>query len=138
VQAPLEEVLLAGEPCLPDVLARVAGTLPREQPLDGADGRVERGDRRTVLGPAVPPAVGEPAGEERADDRFGVLAEIRRRPERDTVDAGLDLAREVRLTRVLPAHVLPDERDRAAGLRCGRVQPEVDELLQREVRGRPG
>ena len=69
--------------------------------------------------------------------RRHVHPEVRAGLDRPAVDARLDLAVEVALPFVLPAPVLRDERDRAAGGRRRRVEPEELQGLQRVHRGRP-
>lgn len=138
IQPALEQVLLAGGERLGDRGVGAAGAPPGGQALHHADGRVERGDAGTVLGPAVPRPVDEATIDEGGRDAGAVLAEVGGRGERHPVDAGLHLAVEVALAGVLPAHVLADARDRLPNLRSGRVDAEVGQLLEDEVRGRPG
>ena len=115
-----------------------ARLLPRPQPLERADRRVERagvaGSSSQQFQPPSSCCVSSRVG----DDRRGVLPEIRADGEGDAVDAGLGLALKVELAVVLPPGVVAHERDRATGLRRLRVEAVLDERLQREVRRRPG
>ena len=114
-QAALEQVLLPAAAGLAHRGGTAGRALELEQPVEHVDRRVERGAHRPVLGLAVPAAVGEPLAEDPLDDRGDVHPEVGAGLDRPAVDARLDLAVEVPLPGVLPAPVLGDERDRAAG-----------------------
>jgi hypothetical protein len=90
---------------------------------------VEGRAARTVLVPAVPPAVGELTGQQRLGDVRAVLIEVRGVGERAAVDARLDLAFEVRLTGVVPPHVLSHPGDRARDGGVGGVDAERAQQL---------
>ena len=129
-QAALEQVLLPAAAGLAHRGGAAGRPLELEQPVEHVDRRVERRAHRPVLGLAVPAAVGEPLAEDPLDDRGDVHPEVGAGLDRPAVDARLDLAVEVPLTGVLPAPVLGDERDRAAGRLRRRVEPEDLQGLQ--------
>ena len=114
-QAALEQVLLSAASGFGDRGGAAGRPFELDQSVEHVDRRVERGPHRSVLRLAVPATVGESLPQDALDDRGDVDPEVGAGLDRPAVDARLDLAVEVPLTGVLPAPVLGDERDRAAG-----------------------
>jgi hypothetical protein len=100
----------------------------------GGERRTLRAERR----PTVPAVVVELLADEPVHDGVHVLPEVDAQRDGQAVDARLDLAGEERLAALLPAAVVPDQRDGLAHPLAARVDAERAQHGERGRRRGPG